>query len=148
MDGEVSVPDFESRRLAKQINFMLDYAHWKVTLLVQDDDRIVPGIEVRCISGKRISEDKQRMIDVNIKAKEAMTILADQLRENDIETQVLAISPMMPISQIWDAKFPQDAIVIRVGLKPITESFIKKRIQGLRGVAPNDNIFFGNEKSP
>jgi hypothetical protein len=144
----VSLSDFEARRLAKQINFMLDRAHWKSTLLIEDDDRIMPGVELRCISGKKVSDDRQRMIDINPRAKDAIYVLADKLKQNGIDARTLAISPMMPISIIWDEKFPQNAIVIRVGLKPISESFIDKRIQDLRTATPQSNILFGNEKAP
>jgi hypothetical protein len=129
----VSIPEAEARRLAGAISVMLKMAGWKVEpIRTKDFGEVTDGVGVGHVSGIVHPDptDRTKIItNFNEKGVAAAKGLVEQLLTNHIEAREEWV-PHQYAAQ-FRGDYPLEALVIKVGLRPITY-FDKKAVEELR----------------
>jgi hypothetical protein len=137
----VVMPDFEARRLAGQLAIMFDLAAWKLQRPFESDSDLRDGVAVQYASGADL--ESGRGFEFGESQKAAAEALVAQLAASGIEAKTAWVPTRMAVRGITrNANIPLEAIVVRVGLKPIGY-FADKRLGALEEGAEG-KVIFGN----
>lgn len=111
-----SVPEFESRRFLRYMALMFTMAEWKVDFLPPNEN-IMDGIEVEYVSGF-VKNSNPTVFDFNERGKQAAETLLAELAKQ----KLVARSRWIPHSYAGQIRpeIPLEALVVRVGAKPMT----------------------------
>ncbi|MFI5012694.1 MAG: hypothetical protein ACHQAY_10120 [Hyphomicrobiales bacterium] len=116
--------DFDARRLAGQIADILRRAEWNLEPLLpgpeEEGENIQYGVEVEYVSGPSLPEkEAPPSLDFNKSQEAAAATLIEQFKQNRVDAQLHRI-PAFAADWWRDNRFPLDALVIRIGKKPLT----------------------------